>query len=44
MATVEKPRSITITLGDRKEKKYRSFVVYGDALEQVEKRIKNCLK
>ncbi len=44
MATVEKPKSITITLGDRKEKNYRSFVVYGDTLEQIEKKIKNCLK
>lgn len=44
MASIEKPKSITVTLGDRKEKKYRSFVVYGDTLEQVEKKIKNCLK
>ena len=42
--TLEKPKGITITLGDRKESKFRSFVVYGMELEDVEKRIKKCLE
>jgi len=44
MTTLEKPKTITITLGDRKEKKFKSFVVYGSTLDSVEKKIKNALK
>jgi hypothetical protein len=41
---LEKPKAITITIGDRKEKKFTSFVVYGMNIEEVEKKIKNVLK
>jgi len=42
--TIEKPKAITITIGDRKEKKFSSFVAYGMSMEEVEKRIKTVLK
>ena len=38
--TLEKPKGITITIGDRKENKFKSFVVYDMELEDVGKRIK----
>lgn len=38
--TLEKPKSITIQISDRKAKKFTSFVVYDMTLEEVEKRIK----
>jgi hypothetical protein len=41
---LEKPKAITITIGDRKDKKFTSFVVYGSTLEEVEKKIKTALK
>jgi hypothetical protein len=41
---LEKPKAITITIGDRKEKKFTSFVVYEMSMEEVEKKIKNALK
>ena len=44
MATMEKPKSITITIGDRKDKKFKSFVVYGSTLEEVEKKVKKVLE
>jgi hypothetical protein len=44
MTTLEKPKTITVTLGDRKEKKFKSFVVYGSTLDDVEKKIKKSLK
>ncbi len=40
MSPIEKPKSVTVTLGDRKENRYTSFVVYGSTLEDVEKKIK----
>jgi hypothetical protein len=40
---LERPKSITVTIADRKEGKYKSFVVYGANLEEVEKRIKKSL-
>ena len=42
--SLEKPKSITITLGDRKGKKFISFVVYGMEMEEVESKIKKVLK
>lgn len=41
---LQKPKSITIQIGDRKESKFSSFVVYGMAMEEVEKKIKKCLE
>ena len=41
--TLEKPKSITVQIGDRKEKVFRSFVVYGMTVEEVEKIIKKAL-
>lgn len=38
--SLEKPKSITIQISDRKAKKFSSFVVYGMTHEEVEKRIK----
>jgi hypothetical protein len=40
----EKPKSITVTIGDRKAKKFISFVVYNMDLDEVEKRIKKSLR
>jgi hypothetical protein len=40
---LKKPKSITIQISDRKGNKYRSFVVYGMELEEVEKKVKNAL-
>jgi hypothetical protein len=44
MTTLEKPKSITITISDRKEHKNRSFVVYGSTIEEVEKKIKKAME
>lgn len=44
MSKLEKPKSITVTVGDRKEGKYKSFVVYGATVEEVEKKIKKTLE
>jgi hypothetical protein len=44
MATLEKPKTITVTLSDRKANKYRSFVVYGATIEEIERKIKGVLK
>ena len=47
MTTTEKPKSITITVADRKSKRYKSFVVYETDevdLDEVEKKIKKVLK
>ena len=41
---LEKPKSITIQIGDRKAKKFHSFVVYDMTVEEVEKKIKQALK
>lgn len=43
MSTLKKPKSITVTVGDRKEGKYKSFVVYGATVEEVEKKVKKAL-
>ncbi len=43
MTTIEKPKEIPITLGDRKDNKYKSFVVYDSNIEEVEKKIKRVL-
>jgi hypothetical protein len=40
---MEKPKSITVTIADRKEKRFKSFVVYGSTLADVEKKIKKVL-
>ena len=37
---IEKPKSITITVADRKENKSSSFVVYNLSLKEVEDKIK----
>ena len=44
MSKLEKPKSITVTIGDRKESKYTSFVVYGATVEEVEKKVKKALQ
>jgi hypothetical protein len=44
MTSMEKPKSITITLGDRKDKKFKSFVVYGSTLDEIERKIRKVLK
>jgi hypothetical protein len=44
MVTLEKPNTITVTIADRKTKKYKSFVVYGATIGEVEKKIKETLK
>jgi len=44
MTTLEKPKTITVTLADRKADKYRSFVVYGATIDEVERKIKEALK
>jgi hypothetical protein len=40
----EKPRSIAITIRDRKENKSKSITVYGVSLEEVYKKIEAVLK
>lgn len=44
MSKLEKPKSITVTVGDRKEGKYKSFVVYDSTVEDVENKVKQALK
>jgi hypothetical protein len=44
MSKLEKPRSITVTVSDRKEHKSKSFVVYGATVEEVEKKVKKSLE
>ncbi len=41
---LEKPKSITVTIADRKDKKYKSFVVYGSNIDEVQKKILKALK
>ena len=43
MSKLEKPKSITVTIGDRKEGNYKSFVVYDSTIEEVEKKVKKAL-
>jgi hypothetical protein len=43
MSKLEKPKSITVTVSDRKEHKSKSFVVYGATVEEVEKKAKKAL-
>lgn len=38
--SLNKPKSITITIADRKQGKYESFVVYNHDFETVERKIK----
>jgi len=40
---LQKPKSITIQIGDRKLKDFRSFVVYDFSIDEVEKRVKKAL-
>ncbi len=44
MTTLERPKSITITISDRKERKNKSFVVYGTTIEEVEEKIKTAME
>jgi hypothetical protein len=44
MSTLERPKSITVIIGDRKAHKYKSFVVYGTTVEEVEKKIKKAME
>jgi hypothetical protein len=44
MVTMNKPKSITIIVTDRKEHKSKSFVVYGSTIDEVEKKIKNAME
>lgn len=41
---LQKPKSITVVISDRKAKKHASFVVYGMELEEVEQKMKKALK
>jgi len=41
--TLEKPKSVTVQIGDRKEKIFRSFVVYGMTVDEVERLVKKVL-
>jgi hypothetical protein len=43
MSKLEKPKSITVTVSDRREGKYKSFVVYDSTVEEVEKKVKKAL-
>jgi len=43
MSKLEKPKSITITISDRKERKHKSFVVYDSTVEEVEEKVKGAL-
>ena len=42
--TLERPKSITITLSDRKSRKYISFVVYDMKLNDIERKVKKVLE
>ena len=44
MVTMNRPKSITVIVSDRKEHKSKSFVVYGRTIEEVEKKIKKSLE
>jgi hypothetical protein len=44
MSKLEKPKSITVTVSDRKEHKSKSFVVYGATVEEVQKKAKKALE
>jgi hypothetical protein len=44
MVTLEKPKSISITISDRKARKNKCFVVYGTTIEEVEKKIKKAME
>jgi hypothetical protein len=44
MSKLEKPKSITVTVSDRKEHKSKSFVVYDSTVEDVENKVKKALK
>lgn len=41
---IEKPKSITIQISDRKDNDFRSFVVYGMTADEVERKVKSVLK
>jgi hypothetical protein len=43
MVTLKKPKSISITISDRKARKNKCFVVYGTTVEEVEKKVKKAL-
>lgn len=40
---MNKPKSITIIINDRKKRKSKSFVVYDSTIEEVEKKVKKAL-
>ena len=44
MARRKKPKSISVTLNDRKIKKSLSFTVYDTTLRELEKKFKKMLK
>jgi hypothetical protein len=44
MVTMERPRSITIIVTDRKEHKSKSFVVYGSTIEEIAEKIKKAME
>ena len=44
MVTMNRPKSITVIVSDRKEHKSKSFVVYGSTIEEVEKKIKKAME
>lgn len=44
MVQFKKPKSITITIGDRKDNVFKSFVVYDTSVEEVEEKIKKSLE
>ena len=44
MVTTEKPKSVMITIRDRKENKSKTITVYNTDLEEIYKKIKGVLK
>ena len=44
MVTTEKPKSVMITIRDRRENKSKTITVYNTDLEEIYKKIKDVLK
>lgn len=44
MVTIGKPKSITVTIRDRKSNKSKSITIYNASLEDVTKKVEKALK
>jgi len=44
MVTIDKPKSITITIRDRQNNKSKSITIYNSGLDEVFHKIKNTVK